>query len=43
MIEYDTKNFNAGFQLFFLKHIAIQMALINFNSIAGGINFKVQL
>ena len=41
--EYDSKYVNAGFQCLFLKHFAINLATLNFNSYAAGINFKVLL
>ncbi len=41
--EYDSKRVNAGFQYQFLKHFAINLAELNFDSYAAGINFKVLL
>jgi hypothetical protein len=41
--EYDTRYVNAGIQYLFLKHFSINLATINFDSYAAGINFKVFL
>jgi len=41
--EYDSRNVNAGLQFQFLKHFAINLASLNFNSYAAGINFRVKL
>ncbi len=41
--EYDTRYVNAGIQYLFLKHFAVNLATINFDSFAAGINFKVFL
>jgi hypothetical protein len=41
--EYDTRYINAGLQYQFLKHFAVNLAAINFNSFSGGINYKVFL
>jgi hypothetical protein len=41
--EYDTRYVNAGIQYLFLKHFAVNLATINFNSLSAGINFKVFL
>ena len=41
--EYDTRNINAGFQYQIMKHFAVNLAAINFNSLAAGINYKVFL
>lgn len=41
--EYDSKNINVGFQYRLVRHFAINLAAINFNSYALGINFQAKL
>ena len=38
--EYDTKSINAGVQILLLKHLGINLATINFDSWAVGMNCK---
>jgi hypothetical protein len=43
MGEYDTRYFNAGARLNCGKHLSFNAGLINGDSFAGGVNFRMQL
>lgn len=43
VFEYDTKKVNFGIQLQFLKHLRISIAILNFDSLTGGINYHFLL
>lgn len=41
--EYDSRRINAGFQAQILKHFALNLAVLNFDSYAAGISCKIHL
>jgi hypothetical protein len=43
LLEYDTKKINGGVQIFILNHFQATIAFVGFNSISGGLNFKMNL
>jgi hypothetical protein len=43
LAEYNTNTVNAGVQFQFLKHFGLNLATINFDSFAAGVNCKIVL
>jgi len=43
MLEHDTEKFNCGMRMSFLDHLEILVALLNFDTISGGISYKFRL
>jgi len=43
MLEHDTEKFNCGMRMSILDHLEILVALLNFDTLSGGISYKFKL